>query len=103
MKPKTMMIHSGTTGDEKTGAVSVPIYQVSTYKQPKAGEHTGYEYSRTANPTRTALETVISELEGGANGYAFGSGMAAITAVMMLFNSGDHIVLTDDVYGGPTA
>lgn len=64
MKPKTMMIHSGTTGDEKTGAVSVPIYQVSTYKQPKAGEHTGYEYSRTANPTRTALETVIRDLEG---------------------------------------
>lgn len=100
MKPKTMMIHSGTTGDERTGAVSVPIYQVSTYKQPKAGEHTGYEYSRTANPTRTALETVIRDLEGGASGYAFGSGMAAITAVMMLFNSGDHIVLTDDVYGG---
>ncbi|KUF21494.1 bifunctional cystathionine gamma-lyase/homocysteine desulfhydrase [Bacillus safensis] len=100
MKPKTMMIHSGTTGDERTGAVSVPIYQVSTYKQPKAGEHTGYEYSRTANPTRTALESVIRDLEGGANGYAFGSGMAAITAVMMLFNSGDHIVLTDDVYGG---
>ncbi|MGE6629152.1 bifunctional cystathionine gamma-lyase/homocysteine desulfhydrase [Bacillus sp. NPDC077027] len=100
MKPKTMMIHGGITGDEKTGAVSVPIYQVSTYKQPKAGEHTGYEYSRTANPTRTALEAVIRDLEGGANGYAFGSGMAAITAVMMMFNSGDHIVLTDDVYGG---
>ncbi|MBU8612009.1 bifunctional cystathionine gamma-lyase/homocysteine desulfhydrase [Bacillus subtilis] len=100
MKKKTLMIHGGITGDEKTGAVSVPIYQVSTYKQPKAGQHTGYEYSRTANPTRTALEALATELEGGEAGYAFSSGMAAITAVMMLFNSGDHVVLTDDVYGG---
>ncbi|MCC9022221.1 bifunctional cystathionine gamma-lyase/homocysteine desulfhydrase [Bacillus nakamurai] len=100
MKKRTLMVHGGITGDEKTGAVSVPIYQVSTYKQPKAGEHTGYEYSRTANPTRTALESLITELEGGSAGYAFSSGMAAITAVMMLFDSGDHVVLTDDVYGG---
>ncbi|MCK8098871.1 bifunctional cystathionine gamma-lyase/homocysteine desulfhydrase [Bacillus sp. 2CMS4F] len=100
MKKKTLMVHGGITGDEKTGAVSVPIYQVSTYKQPKAGQHTGYEYSRTANPTRTALETLVTELEAGEAGYAFSSGMAAITAVMMLFNSGDHVVLTDDVYGG---
>ncbi|WP_438420288.1 bifunctional cystathionine gamma-lyase/homocysteine desulfhydrase [Bacillus siamensis] len=100
MKKKTLMVHGGITGDEKTGAVSVPIYQVSTYQQPKAGEHTGYEYSRTANPTRTALESLITELEGGAAGYAFGSGMAAITAVMMMFDSGDHVILTDDVYGG---
>lgn len=100
MKKRTLMVHGGITGDEKTGAVSVPIYQVSTYQQPKAGEHTGYEYSRTANPTRTALESLITELEGGAAGYAFSSGMAAITAVMMLFDSGDHVVLTDDVYGG---
>ncbi|OQV48246.1 bifunctional cystathionine gamma-lyase/homocysteine desulfhydrase [Bacillus velezensis] len=100
MKKKTLMVHGGITGDEKTGAVSVPIYQVSTYQQPKAGEHTGYEYSRTANPTRTALESLIAELEGGAAGYAFGSGMAAITAVMMLLDSGDHVILTDDVYGG---
>ncbi|KAA6451205.1 bifunctional cystathionine gamma-lyase/homocysteine desulfhydrase [Bacillus swezeyi] len=100
MKQKTKMIHGGITGDEQTGAVSVPIYQVSTYKQPRAGEHTGYEYSRTGNPTRTALESLITDLEGGAAGYAFGSGMAAVTAVMMLFESGDHIILTDDVYGG---
>nr|MDH3098959.1 bifunctional cystathionine gamma-lyase/homocysteine desulfhydrase [Bacillus velezensis] len=100
MKKKTLMVHGGITGDEKTGAVSVPIYQVSTYRRPKAGEHTGYEYSRTANPTRTALESLIAELEGGAAGYAFGSGMVAITAVMMLFDSGDHVILTDDVYGG---
>ncbi|MBY8912850.1 bifunctional cystathionine gamma-lyase/homocysteine desulfhydrase [Bacillus sp. YC2] len=100
MKKRTLMVHGGITGDEKTGAVSVPIYQVSTYQQPKAGEHTGYEYSRTANPTRTALESLITELEGGEAGYAFSSGMAAITAVMMLFDSGDHVILTDDVYGG---
>ncbi|WP_407270546.1 bifunctional cystathionine gamma-lyase/homocysteine desulfhydrase [Radiobacillus sp. PE A8.2] len=100
MKRKTKMIHAGITGDEKTGAVSVPIYQVSTYKQEAAGKHSGYEYSRTGNPTRHALETVIAELENGKTGFAFGSGMAAITSVMMLLNAGDHILMTDDVYGG---
>lgn len=100
MKRKTKMVHAGITGDEKTGAVSVPIYQVSTYKQPEAGKHTGYEYSRTGNPTRHALETVTAELENGKAGFAFASGMAAITSVMMLLESGDHVVLTDDVYGG---
>ncbi|WP_371069804.1 bifunctional cystathionine gamma-lyase/homocysteine desulfhydrase [Sediminibacillus sp. JSM 1682029] len=100
MKSKTKVIHAGITGDEKTGAVSVPIYQVSTYAQEAAGKHTGYEYSRTGNPTRHALETTIAELENGKAGFAFGSGMAAITSVMMLLNSGDHIVMTDDVYGG---
>ncbi|MGP4106547.1 bifunctional cystathionine gamma-lyase/homocysteine desulfhydrase [Virgibacillus sp. L01] len=100
MRAKTKMIHGGITGDEKTGAVSVPIYQVSTYKQESVGNHRGYEYSRTGNPTRHALETVIAELENGQSGFAFGSGMAAITSVMMLFDSGDHVVMTDDVYGG---
>ncbi|SES68623.1 cystathionine gamma-lyase [Oceanobacillus limi] len=100
MRAKTKMIHGGITGDDKTGAVSVPIYQVSTYKQDGVGNHRGFEYSRTGNPTRHALETVIAELENGKAGFAFGSGMAAITSVMMLFNSGDHIVMTDDVYGG---
>ncbi|WP_337019064.1 bifunctional cystathionine gamma-lyase/homocysteine desulfhydrase [Oceanobacillus massiliensis] len=100
MRAKTKMIHSGITGEEQTGAVSVPIYQVSTYKQDGAGNHRGYEYSRTGNPTRHALETVIAELENGKAGAAFGSGMAAITSVMMLFDSGDHIIMTDDVYGG---
>ncbi|WP_067724959.1 bifunctional cystathionine gamma-lyase/homocysteine desulfhydrase [Oceanobacillus damuensis] len=100
MRSKTKMIHGGITGDEKTGAVSVPIYQVSTYKQDGAGNHRGYEYSRTGNPTRTALETVIADLENGNAGFAFGSGMAAISSVMMLFNAGDHVVMTDDVYGG---
>jgi cystathionine gamma-lyase / homocysteine desulfhydrase len=100
MKRKTKMIHGGIPGDKNTGAVSFPIYQVSTYKQDEVGVHKGYEYSRTGNPTRFALEELIKDLEEGKRGLAFGSGMAAITAVMMLFNSGDHIVLTDDVYGG---
>lgn len=100
MKRKTKMIHAGIPGDKVTGAVSFPIYQVSTYKQDDVGVHKGYEYSRTGNPTRFALEELIKDLEEGKRGFAFGSGMAAITAVMMLFNSGDHIILTDDVYGG---
>lgn len=100
MKPKTKLIHGGITGDPETGAVSVPIYQVSTYKQEAVGKFNGYEYSRTGNPTRHALEELIKDLENGYAGFAFGSGMAAITSVMMLFNSGDHVVMTDDVYGG---
>ena len=81
-------------------AVSTPIYQVSTYKQQAVGQFNGYEYSRTGNPTDYALEVLISDLEGGKAGFAFGSGMAAISSVIMLFSKGDHIVLTDDVYGG---
>jgi cystathionine gamma-lyase / homocysteine desulfhydrase len=100
MKLKTLLIHGGIGEDEATGAVSTPIYQVSTYKQEEIGKHKGYEYSRTGNPTRHALEELIKDLEGGVAGFAFGSGMAAITSVMMLFNSGEHVILTDDVYGG---
>ncbi|MBN8208393.1 bifunctional cystathionine gamma-lyase/homocysteine desulfhydrase [Bacillus sp. NTK071] len=100
MKPKTKLIHGGITGDPQTGAVSVPIYQVSTYKQEAVGKFNGYEYSRTGNPTRHALEELIKDLENGVAGFAFGSGMAAISSVMMLFNTGDHVVMTDDVYGG---
>ncbi|MRX71350.1 bifunctional cystathionine gamma-lyase/homocysteine desulfhydrase [Bacillus lacus] len=100
MNKKTKMIHGGIVGDPATGAVSVPIYQVSTYKQDAVGVHKGFEYSRTGNPTRHALEELIKDLEEGEAGFAFGSGMAAITAIMMLFNSGDHVIMTDDVYGG---
>jgi cystathionine gamma-lyase / homocysteine desulfhydrase len=100
MKTKTKLIHGGIPNDPHTGAVTVPIYQVSTYKQEGIGGHKGFEYSRTGNPTRHALEELIKDLENGHAGFAFGSGMAAITAVMMLFNSGDHVILTDDVYGG---
>ncbi|CAM4378029.1 bifunctional cystathionine gamma-lyase/homocysteine desulfhydrase [Paenibacillus alkaliterrae] len=100
MKRKTKLIHGGIPFDPHTGAVSVPIYQVSTYKQDDIGVHKGYEYSRTGNPTRHALETYIADLEEGARGFAFSSGMAATHAVLSLLNSGDHIILTDDVYGG---
>ncbi|MGD8192092.1 bifunctional cystathionine gamma-lyase/homocysteine desulfhydrase [Brevibacillus ginsengisoli] len=100
MRLKTRLIHGGIDGDPHTGAVSVPIYQVSTYKQEAIGKHKGFEYSRTGNPTRHALETYIAELEGGVRGFAFGSGMAALSTILSLFNKGDHLVVGDDVYGG---
>jgi cystathionine gamma-lyase / homocysteine desulfhydrase len=100
MRSKTRLIRGGIPEDPTTGAVSVPIYQVSTYRQEAVGKHKGYEYSRTGNPTRRALEELMKDLEGGVAGFAFSSGMAAITAVIMLLNAGDHVILTDDVYGG---
>jgi cystathionine gamma-lyase/homocysteine desulfhydrase len=100
MKRLTKLIHGGTPVDPHTGAVSVPIYQTSTYKQDDIGVHRGYEYSRTGNPTRHALEELIKELEGGARGLAFSSGMAAIHTVLSRLDSGDHLLVTDDVYGG---
>lgn len=96
----TTLIHGGIDGDPHTGAVSVPIYQTSTYRQQGLGENSGYEYSRTGNPTRESLEKLIAELEGGTAGFAFGSGMAAITAVLSLFQSGDKIIISSNVYGG---
>ncbi|GLX66138.1 cystathionine gamma-lyase [Paenibacillus glycanilyticus] len=100
MKRLTKLIHGGMPVDPHTGAVSVPIYQTSTYKQDDVGVHRGYEYSRTGNPTRHALEELIKELEGGARGLAFSSGMAAIHTVLSRLDSGDHLLVTDDVYGG---
>ncbi|MCJ0915860.1 aminotransferase class I/II-fold pyridoxal phosphate-dependent enzyme [Mammaliicoccus sciuri] len=101
MNKKTLLIHGGKTTDAYTGAVTTPIYQTSTYEQDGIGNlRQGYEYSRTANPTRSALETLIADLEHGTNGYAFGSGMAAISAVIMLLDKGDHILINSDVYGG---
>jgi len=100
MRLKTRLIHGGIDGDPATGAVAVPIYQVSTYKQEAIGKHKGFEYSRTGNPTRHALETYIAEVEGGARGLAFGSGMAALSTILAMFNKGDHIIVGDDVYGG---
>lgn len=100
MRLDTKCIHGGVFGDPHTGAVSVPIYQVSTYKQDGIGRHRGYEYSRTGNPTRAALEQLIAELENGKTGLAFASGMTAISTVVSLFNQGDHLVVGDDVYGG---
>ncbi|WP_234117010.1 trans-sulfuration enzyme family protein, partial [Clostridium hydrogenum] len=97
---ESLVIHGGIDGDKSTGAVNVPIYQTSTYKQEALGVNKGYEYSRTGNPTREALEKLISDLEKGYAGFAFASGMAAITAVIMLFKSGDKILISNNVYGG---
>lgn len=99
-KIESVFIHGGIYGDERTGAVNVPIYQTSTYEQLELGKHKGWEYSRTGNPTRAALEALIAELEGGKVGFAFASGMAAITAVLSLFESGDKIIISSNVYGG---
>ena len=97
---ETALIHGGISIDERTGAVNIPIYQTSTYKQDGLGKMRGYEYSRTGNPTREALEALIAELEGGYAGFAFGSGMAALTAVLSLLHSGDRVLISSNVYGG---
>lgn len=96
----TRAVHGGQEPDPLTGAVMTPIYQTSTYAQTGPGEHKGYEYSRTANPTRKALEACIASLEMGDFGITFASGMASISTLAQLFKSGDHIVCSDDVYGG---
>ena len=96
----TRAIHEGQAPDPETGAVIVPIYQTSTFAQTEVGVHRGYEYSRSGNPTRTALETCLASLEGGAYGLAFASGLAATTAIMLMLRSGDHVLCGDDVYGG---
>lgn len=96
----SIVVHGGITEDPLTGAVSVPIYQTSTFRQTALGEHKGYEYSRTGNPTRHALEELIKDLEGGTAGFAFASGLAAISTVLMLFKAGDNILISDNVYGG---
>jgi cystathionine gamma-lyase len=100
MRFATRAIHVGQEPDPATGATIVPIYQTSTYTQEAPGQHKGYEYSRTANPTRTALEECVASLEGGDHGLAFASGLAATTAMMSLLSQGDHIVAGDDLYGG---
>jgi len=100
MKFATQAIHAGQEPDPTTGATITPIYQTSTYTQPALGKHKGYEYSRTGNPTRTALETCLAALEGSTFGLAFASGMAAISAVLSLLEAGDQVVACDDLYGG---
>lgn len=97
---ESALIHGGIYGDSLTGAVNVPIYQTSTYEQQGLGQNKGWEYSRTGNPTRAALEALIAELEGGTHGFAFGSGMAASTAVLSLFKTGDKVLISSNVYGG---
>ncbi len=96
----TIAIHVGNEPDPATGAVSVPIYQTSTYAQEGLGKHKGYEYARTQNPTRSALEKNIAALEGAKFGFAFASGMSAIDAVLKLVRKGDHVILSDNTYGG---
>ena len=100
MKFNTKTIHGGQIKEKGYGAVMPPIYQTSTYSQTKPGEHEGYEYSRTHNPTRTALENSLASIENGKHGLAFSSGLSAIDAVLKLFEPGDEIISTNDLYGG---
>ncbi|MDH5508121.1 MAG: PLP-dependent transferase, partial [Anaerolineae bacterium] len=97
---ETLAIHAGQKPDPSTGAVMTPIYQTSTYVQDAVGQHKGYEYSRTGNPTRAALEACLASLEGGQYGLAFASGMAATDTVLRMLVPGDHVLAGDDVYGG---
>jgi cystathionine beta-lyase/cystathionine gamma-synthase len=96
----TTAIHTGSEPDEATGAVTVPIYQTSTYAQDALGKNKGYEYARTQNPTRSAVERNIAAIEGGRFGFAFASGMAAIDATLRLVKAGDHVIVSDNTYGG---
>src|SRR2546421_12766666 len=96
----TRAIHAGQDADPATGATVVPIYATSTYTQEAPGQHKGYEYSRSGNPTRTALETCLAALEGGERGLAFASGLAATTAVLSVLKPGDEVAAAADLYGG---
>lgn len=97
---ETLAIHAGQEPETTTGAVMTPIFQTSTYAQEMVGQHKGYEYSRTGNPTRTALETSLAALEDGDYGLAFASGMAATDTVLRILSPGDHVLAGNDVYGG---
>lgn len=96
----TRVVRVGVGQDPRTGAISTPVYQSATFQHPGLGESTGYDYSRSANPTRAALEAGLADLEGGTRGLAFASGMAAITNCLLLFRPGDHLVASEDLYGG---
>ena len=100
MKFGTKTIHAGQTADPTTGAIMTPIYQTSTYIQKSPGDHKGYEYSRTGNPTRNSLEKNIAALENGKYGLCFGSGLAAVDAIIKLLSPGDEVISTNDLYGG---
>src|SRR5512138_2537149 len=97
---KTRCIHAGQEPDPTTGAIITPIYQTATYVQDELGRHKGYEYARTQNPTREALERNVAAIEAGKTGFAFASGMAAIGAIATLLRAGDHVVVSDNTYGG---
>src|SRR6187397_2900854 len=96
----TICLHAGQEPDPSTGAIITPIYQTSTYVQEELGRHKGFEYGRTQNPTRMALERNLAAIERGKAGFAFASGMAAIGAIATMLKSGDHVVVTDNTYGG---
>jgi len=100
LNPDTLAVHAGVKSDAQTGAVMTPIYATSTYEHRSPGEHSGYEYSRTQNPTREVLEKSLAELEGGNRAFAFSSGVAAQSAILEILKPGDHIVAFDDLYGG---
>lgn len=100
MKIESILAQIGNRKDDVTGAVSAPIYHSTTYRHPGLGESTGYDYTRTKNPTRHFLEETIAELEGGVRGFSFASGMAAIDCTIRLFRQGDHLIFSDDIYGG---
>ncbi|MED4587403.1 trans-sulfuration enzyme family protein [Priestia flexa] len=100
MHIETLLVRSGVNRDPATGSITTPIYQASTFAHPRLGESTGYDYARTANPTRTALEDAITVLEEGEVGAAFASGMAGVMAVLALFKNGDHLIVSEDLYGG---
>src|SRR5215471_1563281 len=96
----TRAVHAGRIDDLLAGAIMPPIYQTSTYRQDGLGRNKGYEYGRTQNPTREALERNVASLEGGTHGFAFASGLATLDAILKLFRAGDHVVCGDNVYGG---
>src|SRR5438477_9727222 len=96
----TRAIHAGQAPDPSTGAIMTPIYATSTYVQKSPGAHQGYEYSRSQNPTRFAYERCVADLEGGTRGFAFASGLAAMSTILDLLNAGDHVIANNDLYGG---
>lgn len=100
MEIKTVCIHGSDKQYDTTGAVSVPIFQSATFAHPGVGQSTGFDYSRLQNPTREHLEITLAALEGGSDALAFSTGMAAVSALMELFSPGDHIIVSDDLYGG---
>lgn len=100
MKITTRLVHTGVGSDRLTGTISCPIYQTATFQHPALGESTGFDYSRTINPTRKVLEEAVAKLDGGVRGFAFSSGMAAITTVLGLLRAGDRVIISDDLYGG---
>jgi cystathionine gamma-synthase/cystathionine beta-lyase len=100
MRRETILAQAGSRWDERTGAVSIPVYQTATFRHPALGQSTGFDYSRSGNPTRLALEETLAKLDGGSRGFAFSSGLAAVDCLLHLFEPGDRLLVTEDLYGG---